>query len=105
MNDNETKGWLEAIGAYWVYNRCVGHTTLMRHGIDNMKCLLLSHSKDFTLRTIGTLGRPIYNIGHLRGETRPLAVDHWFLGNLLLSALRRINELEAEIGAKKGPVG
>ena len=103
MNSEMVKQWLLAIGHHWVDKRGCGHTTLMRDGTDNVKCLLLSHSRHYTLWCVGTLGRPIYKPEDLVGETRPLAVDHWFLGDLLLSALDRIKTLEAQ--AKKDPVG
>lgn len=99
---------LEAIAQHYAFNRAVGHSWTMKHGVENSpRCLVLTHTyaQGQSLRIENPRAKIISlaSLEKLRGQTDPLVMDNTAAGLLLAEAAReiwllrgRVMELEAK---------
>lgn len=92
---------IKEILQYYLVNRNIGHTTLLKHGIDNFgyydqKFFVLCRSMgDYIF--LSTKSKNIVswnNIEKLRGYNRPLAIDNGAMIELLSESLSELSKIE-----------
>lgn len=86
---------------YYLVNRKVGHTTLLKHGIDNFGYrdqkffVLCKNMVDHTF--FGVKSKNVVswcNIEKLRGYNRPIAIDNGAMIELLSESLSELSKIE-----------
>jgi len=90
-----------ALKEYYEFNRNVGHTTLLKEGINNSKnekfLVLAFRKEDHTLLNVNSKDIVSWNYldqNILCGHNKPLAIDNAAMYALLTEALTYIAELE-----------
>lgn len=100
MNDSTELEELLAIANYYISNRQAGHTTAMLEGALNVdNAIVLVHNEmfanDLKRLTKGGATRfvsPHRNYEQLKGQRRPLLVDHHHLANLILKLPKLLDQ-------------
>ena len=93
---------LREIVAYYEATRQVGHTTLMKMGIENQPdSVLLAHNMDSGNRIVDRIKpKPkvvsLNSLHNLRGMKKPMAIDNGALQFILAEAADEIHELQIE---------
>jgi len=98
---------LEILADYFAKSRRVGHTRLMRNGIDNVKDkLVLGYKKEcrneFNCGSEEIISWVNFKKEDLAGYKKPLAIDNSVMIMLLNESLNEINKLEEENLRLKG---
>jgi len=91
---------IQAIRDYFDFTRQVGHTTLMKKGIDNYDKdkLVLTHKKE-EYDWLGLKPTEViswHNLNALKGNKKPLVIDNGILWLMLNETIEYINELEKD---------
>ena len=89
----------ELIG-YYSYNRCVGHTALLKEGAkhyDKEKFILATNKQNWDfLECKPTEVISVHNLEALRGHHKPMVIDNDALIEIFSESLMKIDALEKE---------
>ena len=91
---------LEKLFHYYLATRQVGHTTLMKEGINHydkdffVLTMNMNHGDDMGLNLKNIVSWQ--NLDKLQGHKRPLAIDNGTMAELLIDAIMRIDALVEE---------
>lgn len=93
---------LQEIAQYYAFNRAVGHTWTMKHGVENSpECLVLTptyaHGQSLRMENPRARIVSLNSMERLRGQTLPLVVDHTALQSLASDAAQEIRRLRARV--------
>ena len=92
---------LNELLTYYNVNRGVGHTTLMKKGVDNydgdkiIVCYNYKHANAIGLNKNDVV--TIHNLKNLRGIKSPIIIDNAAMVIILQDAINEIEKLEKEI--------